>query len=152
MEDFNEEENNICEENSNSKNLSDFYSENISKKDSSIQENNKSIEAILIKFDDMINSLDMIDDDFKLNQLNLSAYGDEISHSNLSDISSIEKQKKKEKKIKQKKDEFFQLNLSSKSLIIEIIFDLLLDKFNFFIKKFHTKHINKDKNSIKNVL
>ena len=148
MEDFYEEENNIYEENLNSKNLSDFYSENISKKDSLTQENNKSIEAILIKFDDMINSLDMIDDDFKLNQLNLSAYGDEISHSNLSDISSIEKQKKKEKKIKQKKDEFFQLNLSSKSLIIEIIFDLLLDKFNFFIKKFHTKHINKDKNSI----
>ena len=145
MEDFNEEENNIYEENSNTKNLSDFYSENISKKDSSTQENKKSIEAILIKFDDMINSLDMIDDDFKLNQLNLSAYGDEISHSNLSDISSIEKQKKKEKKIKQKKDEFFQLNLSSKSLIIDIIFDLILDKFNFFIKKFHTKHINKDK-------
>ena len=107
MEDFNEEENNICEENSNSKNLSDFYSENISKKDSSIQENNKSIEAILIKFDDMINSLDMIDDDFKLNQLNLSAYGDEISHSNLSDISSIEKQKKKEKKLNKKRMNFF---------------------------------------------
>ena len=137
MEDFNEEENNIYEENSNSKNLSDFYSENTSKKDSSTQENNKSIEAILIKFDDMINSLDMIDDDFKLNQLNLSAYGDEINHSNLSDISSIGKQKNKKKKIKQKKDEFFQLNLSSKSLIIEIIFDFLLDKFNFFIKKLY---------------
>ena len=25
---------------------------------------------------------------------------------------------------------------------------MILDKFNFFIKKFHTKHINKDKNSI----
>ena len=68
MEDFYEEENNIYEENLNSKNLSDFYSENTSKKDSFTQENNKSIEAILIKFDDMINSLDMIDDDFKLNQ------------------------------------------------------------------------------------
>ena len=107
MEDFYEEENNIYEENSNSKNLSDFYSENTSKKDSSTQENNKSIEAILIKFDDMINSLDMIDDDFKLNQLNLSAYGDEISHSNLSDISSIEKQKKKEKKLNKKRMNFF---------------------------------------------
>ena len=107
MEDFNEEENNIYEENSNTKNLSDFYSENTSKKDSSTQENNKSIEAILIKFDDMINSLDMIDDDFKLNQLNLSAYGDEISHSNLSDISSIEKQKKKEKKLNKKRMNFF---------------------------------------------
>ena len=32
MEDFYEEENNIYEENSNSKNLSDFYSENTSKK------------------------------------------------------------------------------------------------------------------------
>ena len=107
MDDFNEEENNIYEENSNSKNLSDFYSENTSKKDSLTQENNKPIEAILIKFDDMINSLDMIDDDFKLNQLNLSAYGDEINHSNLSDISSIGKQKKKKKKLSKKRMNFF---------------------------------------------
>ena len=55
----------------------------------------------------MINSLDMIDDDFKLNQLNLSAYGDEISHSNLSDISSIGNQKKKKKKLSKKRMNFF---------------------------------------------